>query len=271
MKFLLCLILTLISSSSFALEVQAGVYQETVKEVKFAEEKHKLPVKTWLGFVPGNDEYDPLHRIHKRSTLIIHHEVPNAENHYVIVWSHGMGGYHKFYSNMYPQLKELIRRGKSFTLVEPEMPWSCNVSNIDGRKSWSKPGSFKLFVDSALQHAPLQTKKNVQLVVGGHSRGGKSIKDSLVRGGLCEMNPQWFIWSDASYSDWLDKAWNSCLRGIPERVEILYIRGTETGNSVRRLSAQDHHFDFVHVKVLGLPWYHGKVGDNALLISDFLK
>jgi len=271
MKFLLHLILLLASSSSFALEVQAGVYQETVNEVKFAEKKFNLPVQTWLGFVPGNDEYDPLHKIHKRATLVVHNEVLNAENHYVIVWSHGMGGFHKFASNMYPQLEELIQRGKSFTLIEPELPWSCNVSDIDGRRSWSKPGSFKLFVDSALQHAQLRTKKNILLVVGGHSRGGKSIKDALVTGGLCDMNPSWILWSDASYSGWLDKSWNACLKNVADRVEIFYIKGTETGTSVKRLANQNQHFDFVHVHPLGIPWYHGKVGDNALILSDFLK
>jgi hypothetical protein len=271
MKLLIAIILALAPSASFSLECQKGVYQGTVREVAAAEEKFKLPTKTWLGFASGNDEHDPLHRARRRSTLVVHHEVTSADLHYVIVWSHGVGGYHKFSSNMYPQLKELVRRGKSFTLIEPEMPWSCNVSRIDGRKSWLKPGSFKLLVESALQHARLKTKKNVLLVVGGHSRGGKSIKDSLVRGGLCDMNPQWIIWSDASYGDWLDKAWGTCLRNIPERVEIMCIKGTETCASARGLSSKDQHFDFVHMKVLGLPWYHGKVGDNALLISEFLK
>lgn len=270
MKYLLCLLLILFPLKTFSLEVQQGVLPDTVNEIHKAEKKFNLSMKTWLGFLEGNNEHDPLHRIHKRSTLIFHHEVDNTDKHYLIVWSHGMGGYHKFAENMYPQIKELIRRGKSFTIVEPEMPWSCNVSHIDGRLSWSKKGSFKKLVESALEKFPTPTGKKMMLVVGGHSRGGKSIKDALERGGLCDMNPDWIIWSDATYSEWLSKSWSVCLKSIPDKTEIFYIKGTGTEPSVKRLT-DDQHFDFVKVHALGIPWYHGKVGDNALILSDFLK
>ena len=270
MKILLSFLLSIFPVSALALEVQPGVLPSTVSEVKYAETKFNLPLKTWLGFLPGNDERDPLHKIHKRSTLIFHHEEPKADKHYLIVWSHGMGGYHKFASNMYPQMKELIRSGKSFTIVEPEMPWSCNVSHIDGRQSWSKKGSFKTFVEAAKKQVPMPKDKKLVLVVGGHSRGGKSIRDASTTGGLCDMNPDWIIWSDATYSGWLHSAWHACLRNIAGKVEIFYIKGTSTASPVKKLGA-DPHFDFVHVHPLGLPWYHGKVGDNALLLSDLLK
>lgn len=270
MKFLITFLLSFLSSSAFALDVQQGVLPSTVSEVRAAEVKFNLSVKTWLGFLPGNDEHDPLHNGRKRSTLIFHHEEPKADRHYLIIWSHGMGGYHNFSSNMYPQMKELIRRGKSFTIVEPEMPWSCNVSHIDGRKSWSKSGSFELLVESAKKLVTIPKDKKLVLVVGGHSRGGKSIKDSLVTGGLCRMNPDWVIWSDATYSKWLEQSWNACLKNIPDRVEIFYIKGTGTENSVNILKG-DMHFDFVHVHALVIPWYHGKVGDNALTLSEVLK
>ena len=270
MRTIISLFLLLTALESSALEVQQGVLTSTVSEIKNAEKKFNFSIKTWLGFLSGNDEHDPLHKSHKRSTLIFHHEEPKADKHYLIVWSHGMGGYHKFSSNMYPQLRELIQRGKSFTLIEPEMPWSCNVSHIDGRQSWSKKGSFKKLVESALEKFPTPAGKKMVLVVGGHSRGGKSIKDAFERGGLCDMNPDWIIWSDSTYSEWFDKSWNACMKNIASRVEVFYIRGTSTGSFVHRFG-QNQHFPFVHLRSLGIPWYHGKVGDNALIISDFLK
>lgn len=271
MKFLITLFLFLLPMASSALEVKGEVLKETVKEIRIAEQHHKLPVDIWVGQLHGNDSYDPLHRSGRRSNLIVHHEHPESNDHYIIVWFHGMGGYHKFSSNIFPQLSELIKRGKSFTLVEPELPWSCNVSNIDGRKSWLIPGSFRLLVESAQQIFPLKSKKRILLIVGGHSRGGKSIRDATIRGGLCEMNPHGIIWSDASYSSWLDVSWQACLNRFPEKVEIFYIRRTETETPIKRLLKKDKHFVSVNTLPLGIPWYHGKVGDNALVISSFLK
>lgn len=271
MKFLTCLILVLVPSLSFGLEIQQGVYKGSAREVQVAESKHKLPAWVWIGFVKGNDEPDPLHKVRKRATLIVHHENEKADVHYVIVWSHGMGGFHKFSENMFPQLKELVARGKSFTLIEPELPWSCNVSQIDGRKSWSVPGSFKTFVEEAKLRAPkLKTSKRVLLVIGGHSRGGKSIKDAAASGGLCEMNPDWVLWSESTYSDWLQKSWRKCLKNAPDRVEIFYLRGAPTNPSVTRLKKEKGH-NLVHVRQFGIPWFHRRVGDHALIMSDFLK
>lgn len=267
---LISLLLSIFPVSALALDVQPGVLPSTVNEVRQAEKSFNLPVKTWLGFLAGNDGHDPLHKSHKRSTLIFHHEEHKSQKHYIIYWFHGMGGYHKFADNMYPQMKELIRRGKSFTIVEPEMPWSCNVSHIDGRQSWSKPGSFKTFSEAALRQVPPPPGKEIVTVVGGHSRGGKGIRDASVTGGLCDMKVDWVLWSDATYSAWFDKAWNACLKTIPSQVEVFYIRGTSTGAFVRRFS-QNQHFPFVHLNPLGLPWYHGKVGNNILLISEILK
>lgn len=269
-KYTTAVLCFLFSFAVHALEIQPGVFQGTVQEIQQAEKKFDSTHQTWVGFLPGNDEHDPLHKVKRRSTLIIHHEDPKADKHSVIVWGHGMGGFHKFAQNMYPQLQELAKRGKSFTLIEPEMPWSCNVSHIDGRPAWTQKGSFKLLVDSALAKFPVPTGKQMVLVVGGHSRGGKFIRDAAIRGGLCGMNPSWILWSDATYSRWFDSAWNACLKNAADKVEVFYLRGTETGAFVRRLR-NDQHFDFVHLHPLSLPWYHGKVGDNVLLLSEFLK
>lgn len=270
MKSLVLFLTLLFPAGAGAIEHQPGVLRATVNEVEAADKKFGLPVRTWLGFLSGNDEIDQLHRAHRRSTLIFHHEEPSAQKHHIIYWFHGMGGYHNFSDNMFPQIRELVARRKSFTIVEPEMPWSCNASRIDGRQSWSKLGSFKVFADAATKQTPPPRGKEIVLVVGGHSRGGKGIRDALSTGGLCDMVPDWVIWSDATYSEWFDKSWASCLKSVPERIEVFYIKGTSTGAFISRLR-DNQHFPFVHLNPLGLPWYHGKVGNNALLLSKILK
>ena len=270
MNALIFFLISIFSASATGIEFHDAVLPSTIAEIKQAEKSFNLPLKIWLGFLPGNDGQDPLHKAHRRSTVIFHHDEPSAKKHYIIYWFHGMGGYHKFGDNMFPQMKELIRRQKSFTIIEPEMPWSCNVSRIDGRQSWSKLGSFRIFAEAAKKKISIPAGKEIVTVVGGHSRGGKGIRDALVSGGLCDMNPDWILWSDATYSTWFDKSWNACLKNIAYNVEIFYLKGTETGSFVRRWD-NDQHFPFVHLKPLSLPWYHGKIGNNALILSEFLK
>lgn len=264
-------ILSSIPETAACLEVQRGVYEKSASELRTAEARSKLKMWTWLGFVQGNDEHDPLHAAKRRSTFIAHHEDPNASIHYVIVWSHGMGGFTKFEDNMFPQLRHLISTGKSFTLIEPELPWSTNVSNIEGRPVWSRRGSFKEFVENSLKIAPkVQASKVVRLVVGGHSRGGKSISRAFTTGGLCEMNPFWIIWSDASYGDWLGKAMSACLKSQDVKTEIFYIKNTGTQASVLHALKNSSGKNILS-KPMVSPWYHGKVGNNAIIMSEAFK
>lgn len=246
------------------LSIQPGLLPELVREIR-AEPSEDL--WTWVGTVEGNDEPDPHHRNGRRTTLLIHHEDERAQHHYVVVWGHGMHGFHDFRTNMYPQLRELVRRGVSFTLIEPELPWSRYEDQIDKRRVWTKPKSFKRMVEEAMKIVPaLKVEKPHRLVVVGHSRGGKSIAYAAISGGLCEMDPYLVLWSDATYGDWLKRAWNACLHNIPDRVQILYLKGTETSIAVREMK-DSHHFDSVMVLPLSKPWFHGKIGSNALLLA----
>jgi len=249
------------------LSIQHGILPEIANDVKFAASED---LWSWVGYIDGNDELDILHRNKKRATLIVHHENSDAKYHYVIVWSHGMHGFHDFKHNMYPQLRTLVKRGFSFTLIEPELPWSTYERSIDARRAWTTPGSFKRMVEAAMNKVPTMKKHLPQrIVVAGHSRGGKSIAYAATSGGLCDMNPHLILWSDATYGDWLKRAWKACLRSIPDRVEILYLSGTETQNAVRALES-DIHFEMVTVRPFRSPWYHGKIGDNALILSILL-
>lgn len=268
----LVLLTTLLWSRDLqSLEVKPGVYSKTSDELKNSESKFGLKMWTWLGFVPGNDETDPLHIIKKRSTFIAHHENEASDVHYVIIWGHGMNGFTGFSNNMFPQLKHLIETGKSFTLIEPELPWSTNVSRIDGRSVWKQPGSFLKFVESARNIAPkVHSSKKIRYVIGGHSRGGKFIYGAAKSGDLCKLNPYWIIWSDATYGDWFDKAWSSCLKDSAAKVEIFFLKNTQTQASVLRVLKNSQTKNIMS-KPLTSPWYHGKVGNNAIIMSEAFK
>ena len=266
----LSLMLLLGSARAEALTIEDGVNQAIVNDVERGEDKFKLPIWTRIGFVKGNDEFDPRHENYRRSTFLAHHENKSNNIHYVIVWNHGMGGFKDFGNNIYPFLKYLYDSGKSFTWISPELPWSKYVNGIDGRTAWKKKDSFVEFYKSSLALVPkLTMSKQLVIVVAGHSRGGKSIANAAKTGDLCKVNPHWTIWSDSSYSRWLDDAWNYCLRNNASRVEVFYMKGTQTQASAKRLEKENNAL--VEINGLTSPWYHGKVGRSVIMMSEAFR
>jgi len=264
--------LLLFPSVAFALQSEAGVLQKTVNELSNCEKASKLKIWSWVGFVNGNNEHDPKHSNGKRSTFIAHNEKVNAKIHFVIVWFHGMHGYNAgTFDGIYDYLVWLDKQNISVTFILPELPWSSNVNGIDGRYVWVKQDSFKTFYDNALAKVPkLSKSKETHVIVAGHSRGGKSIAWAAKTGGLCKVNPTWVIWSDATYGSWLQKAWEYCLKDIPVHIEIFYLRNTETQTSVKKFQLINNS-TLVELIPMSYPWYHGKIGDNVLKISDVFK
>jgi hypothetical protein len=269
-KIILSLMLLFGSVRAEALTIEDGVNQSIVDDVSHGEDKFKLPIWTRIGFVKGNDEFDSRHENFRRSTFLAHHEIKDAKTHYVVVWNHGMGGFKDFGNNIYPFLKYLYDSGKSFTWISPELPWSKYVNGIDGRTAWKKSGSFKKFYDSSIALVPqLTSSKQIVIVVAGHSRGGKSIANAAKNGDLCKVNPHWVIWSDASYSQWLDEAWKFCLESNASHVEVFYLKGTETQSSAKRLEKQNNKLVSIHQ--LTSPWYHGKIGKSVIMMSEAFR
>lgn len=269
-KIVLSLMLLFGSVRAEALTIEDGVNQAIVNDVEHGEDKFKLPIWTHIGFVKGNDEFDPRHENYKRSTFLAHHENKSNNVHYVIVWNHGMGGFKDFGNNVYPFLKYLYDSGKSFTWISPELPWSKYVNGIDGRTAWKKKGSFVEFYKSSLALVPqLTMSKQLVIVVAGHSRGGKSIANAAKTGDLCKVNPHWTIWSDSSYSRWLDDSWKNCLCNNASRVEVFYLKNTETQASAKRL--ENEHNKLVSIHQLTYPWYHGKIGSSVIMLSEAFK
>lgn len=220
-----------------------------------------LHLWTWTGSMVENDY---------RGVVLVHHEVPEAEQHNIIVWFHGMNGFDKdeFEERTAPSIKWLVQEKKSFTWIHPELPWSTRLIEPHGQHAWNQKNSFEKFVRAALKVIP-ETNKKINLVIVGHSRGGKAIAEAAKTGGLCNLNPTWVVWSDASYGDWLDKAWNSCLNKQPIRTEIWYLKGTGTQASVKRIEKSNNQLLEIHL--LTAPWYHGKVGNSAIKMTEALR
>lgn len=199
-------------------------------------------------------------------TLVIHHQDPTPKGqHRVIFWFHGIGGFHGFAANMFPQAVTLAQRHISFTVFEPEMPWSKYAKHPDGQKPWPK-GGFKRYADAAMATQNLPNPRAIY--VAGHSRGGKGIAYAAAQGGLCDMPIAGVLWSDATYGDWFKKAWSACLRHMASKVEVLYLRRTETAGFLSA-AQKDPEFHKVKQASFSFPWwYHGKIGDNALTLSS---
>ena len=223
-----------------------------------------LHLWTWTGTLPENGN---------RELILVQHEVESAKVHNVIVWSHGMNGFSKkeFILRTEPSIKWLVEQNKSFTWIHPELPWSEKRITPQSQHAWAKPDSFKILVEKALSLTPaLKTKKEIRLIIVGHSRGGKSIAEAAKTGGLCKLNPTWVVWSDASYGNWLDTAWDTCLNRQAMRVEIWFLKGTETQTSVKRIEKGNKNL-LLEIHPLTAPWYHGKLGDKIVQITEAFR
>ena len=216
----------------------------------------------WTGTMPENDN---------RNVVLVHNEVAEAQQHNIIVWFHGMNGFDRdeFEERTYPTIKWMVKENLSFTWIHPELPWSTRLITPQAQHAWVKQDSFVKFYNEALTKVPkLKKDKRINLIVVGHSRGGKAISEASKYGGLCKLNLAWAVWSDASYGEWLDTAMKHCLdQGV--RVEIWYLKGTETQTSVKRVEKTNNKLLEIHP--LTTPWYHGKIGDNVIKMTEALR
>ena len=182
-----------------------------------------------------------------------------------------MGGFNNFSKNVFPQVKFLIDSNKSFTWVEPELPWSHYERKIENRNVWSEKESLVKVLNAALSKSPkISSSKEIRVIVAGHSRGGKAIARAAKSGDLCKVNPSWVIWSDATYGDWLKTTWLTCLRTQKISTEVWFLKNTSTAEGVSRLLKILGDKTII-LKPLSSPWYHGKIGEKVLTMSEALS
>lgn len=262
--------------------VGAGVYNTTAMRWGKAAGGATFDSISWIWNLGVDDRN---HKNKRRDTLLV---VPNTaipEDITLVVWFHGCNGFsQKTFSNrIIPQMEELVTRENSFALAIPEMPWSTNTTTKCGRQGrvWNKSGSLEKYIDDLKLHlntwailkhgTPLG---NVRLIFVGHSAGGSAIMAASREGGLCSLQPEAVIWSDASYGYWLDSTMKSCVRNLDTQMHVLVRKwdkphksAERVMKSLRRLSTPS--MPDVRYQVLDRKqWTHGRIGNSVFMLTD---
>ena len=225
---------------------------------------------------------DLLHRSKHRSAIVwIPATTSLSEDLTVVFWFHGHWGYvpHRTFEDR--TLKQFVplTSSKNFVVVIPEMPWSVHTKTPTKRNSrlWTKSGDFLKFVDQVYSvlynHNLTKDLGDIDYKVVGHSAGGSTIMRLAITGDLCKISPSLVVWSDSSYSGWLDRAWKGCLSKNPHiRVEVLVAKHDWPYKHATRFMKQfgKNPPKQVNLQVFKRPMTHKLIGNNAVRLSNLL-
>tara|TARA_R100000808_G_C2155555_1_gene168652 strand:+ start:7034 stop:7912 length:879 start_codon:yes stop_codon:yes gene_type:complete len=284
-KWLICVLVVFMPLQTFADDVfiEPNVYSQTVTRWLNALPSAEFSFTTWLFQNPSEDARDFKHRNGWRDSVLLVSNESIPEDITVIVWFHGLGGFSDktFQKRIIPQLNKAASENGSFAIAIPEMPWSVNTQTPRGRQKqvWKKPGSLQHYINAV--HARLEkwsiqvhNKKieKIRWIFVGHSAGGSALTSASRAGDICKLKPELVVWSDASYGSWFDLAWKGCLGKTIIDQHILvrkwdkpYIKIKETFRNRFKKKIPCH----LYLEVLDRKsWPHGKIGDNALDLSD---
>lgn len=262
-------------------EVEQGVYKKIVKEWTQSVEKIST-VSSTTYIVKKSGGKDSLHRNKHRSAIIWIPETSDLSKDFVVVfWFHGHWGYVPYRTFEDRTLKQFVplTAHKNFVVVIPEMPWSVHTSTPTKRNSrlWLNPGDFMSFVDQVYStlynHNGRSDLGNIDYKVVGHSAGGSTIMRLAVTGDLCKISPSLVVWSDSSYSAWLDRAWNGCLsKNSHIRVEVLVAKHDWPYKHATRFVKQfgKNPPEQLNLQVFNRPMTHKLIGNNAVKLSNLL-
>ncbi len=229
--------------------------------------------KTW------NYQKDRLNISKSSEALVFLPDHARSDDITVVFWFHGCGGYsdRTFDVRLAKQLDRLKRQNHSYALVVPELLWSKNTSTKCGRQSRSfrKSGSLISFVEdsiskinSILKSSGREIMKNPRMVFLGHSAGGSVFKAAAISGDLCKINPGTVVWSDSTYGNWFNVAWERCLHRGKSKTIVLVRKWTKTWKRFRRFFKKIKDRDSIEVKYYGGKIYHKTIGDNAIEFSE---
>ena len=237
---------------------------------------------------------DKLHRNGHRDVIVWIPETTDLVKDFVVVlWFHGHYGYvpHRTFEDR--TLKQFVplAKSKNFVIVIPEMPWSVHTKTPRKRNSqvWLSPGSFSKFIlqvegiltehfvdklSKGATNAKIATRSigNIDYKIVGHSAGGSTIKRLGITGDLCKLGPSMVVWSDSSYGNWLDLAWDGCIKDTNILVKILVYKGGSPWRQATRFlgSFQEAPPNMkIYIKKKG--WSHKLIGNNAVKLSKLLE
>ena len=274
---------------------EKGVNKKVVKEWSLSINKvGKVNSTTYIRKKYGGQ--DKLHRVGHRDFIVWIPETTDLTKDFILVfWFHGHWGYVPERTFEDRTLKQFApyASSKNFALVIPEMPWSVHTKTPTKRngKLWKKPGDFLKFVeqteDILLNHARSDSRNaaktkaelgKIDYRIVGHSAGGSTIKRLGITGDLCRLNPSLIVWSDSSYGNWLQLAWDHCLaanRSILIKVFVSkgdspWLRATQFMDRLPAVYSKPPINLELHI--MNKPrWTHKLIGDNIVRLSELLE
>jgi hypothetical protein len=278
--FLVVLLIPVEGISKVVVHTGENVYYQTTRRWTRAVSNTSFNSNSWvwsLGFK------DSKHKNKSRDSILLIPNNSTPDDITLVVWFHGCGGFGQrtFSKRIIPQIESIVQMRYSIAVAIPEMPWSSNTTTPCKRQGrvWQKSGDIERYVADLKERlkawALLVYKRPlgaVRLVFVGHSAGGSALSSAAVEGGLCRLQPEDVVWSDASYGNWLDRAWTGCMNKSEARLHVL----------VRKWGKPHKHADQVNrryfkknpnlwwdYQVLNRKiWTHAKIGDRALSLAD---
>lgn len=274
---------------------EKGVNKKVVKEWTASLDKvSTVSSTTYIKKKVGGK--DKLHRKGHRDLIVwVPESTDLSKDFTAVIWFHGHWGYVPKRTFESRTLRQLVpaASSKNFVLVLPEMPWSVHTSTPTKRNSqlWLKPGDFLKFIQQVesllLKHRNkgfefAQTSgKNLGKVdyrIVGHSAGGSTIKRLCITGDLCKLNPSLVVWSDSSYGNWLQIAWDHCLAANREvLVKVFVSKGDSpwlraTQFMSRLPMGYSRPPEKLELHIMNKPrWTHKLIGDNIIKLSGLLE
>jgi len=268
------------SYASTTVHSDDSVYSPTVKIWKSVVESVPFGSTSWLWSLPVIDDK---HKNKNRDSILWVPDESNSNDITLIVWLHGCNGFTEktFRERLAPQILVAVEDKKSIALAIPEMPWSHNTFTRCGRqgKVWSSDYTLEMYVQEATAYLKSWSLKKtdkalgiVRVVIVGHSAGGSAIMSASEEGSLCRIDPEMVIWSDSTYSNWLSRAWKGCLRDSNISVRIIVRKWDRPWRQSRkfmnRLDANYPRHNVTLDVMSGRKWRHGRIGNEALWITD---
>ena len=280
--FLACSFFSLSAHADIHKMIYTGtdVYERTEQRWAKAISESSFNSVSWIWSMGVKDKK---HKNRQRDTILMVSETSIPEDITLVVWFHGCGGFsQKTFSNrLIPQMNDIIEDGNSVAIAIPEMPWSTNTSTRCGRqgKVWRNPGELEKYVEDVKEHLEIwalithgSSLGNVRIIFVGHSAGGSAIASAAKEGGLCRLNPEAIIWSDASYGSWLDKAWKGCIRDCDTELHVL-VRKWDSPHknaerTIKRITHKSSPARILYQALDRKTWSHGKIGNSVFTLTD---
>lgn len=222
---------------------------------------------------------DRYHKRGRRETIVVIPEgLELARSSDIIYWFHGLTGFKPktFKKRLGPQYGWLVREQSwPAVLVVTEMPWSYFT-----RTQWKRQGKVFRKTDAfynytreieSLVVSRLKTDSSFYFnrIIIGHSAGGSAIASAAKYGGLCRSRPVGVVFSDSTYGNWFEKAWNGCLSAYSKNSKVrIMVLGQSFGspwkNYMRWSKRRKKSRKRVEAYRLPVPWTHGRIGNNAI-------